>query len=90
MVFLLGGKGTKGGLTVVRDGGFGEEHVALSWHASGDWVDGKADIDAFSAEHGSEFGDGVLCFGDCHSVADDLKILFNQMALCTRNEGRRK
>lgn len=41
---------------IVRNAGFGEEHVALAWHAAGDGVDGEADVGAVGAEEAREFG----------------------------------
>ena len=36
-----------------------------------DGVDCEADVDSTGAEHGDDFGEGVLRLGDGHAVADD-------------------
>ena len=56
---------------VVGDVGFGEQHVHVAGHASGDGMDGEADVDALLGEHVIEFADFVLGLRDGHAVAGD-------------------
>lgn len=59
-------------LTVIRNRGLRKEHIALARHSPCDWMDCKTHIDSFGSQHLCNFGYGILCFGDCHTVADDL------------------
>src|SRR6267143_4612996 len=54
---------------VIGDIGFGEQHVHVAGHASGDWMNAEADIDAALAESVEEFANFVLGLRDGHAVA---------------------
>src|SRR6266849_4847487 len=54
---------------VVGDVGFGEQHVHVAGHASGDGVDAEADIDAAFRERVVQFAHFVLSLRDSHAVA---------------------
>src|SRR6185437_8422046 len=54
---------------VVGDVGFGEKHVHVAGHASGNGVNGEADVYALLGEAIVKFADFVLRLGDGHAVA---------------------
>src|SRR4029077_8220425 len=54
---------------VVGDVGFGEEHVHVAGHATGDGVNAEADVDAAFGERVEKFADFVLGLRDGHAVA---------------------
>ena len=56
---------------VVGDVGFGEEHVHVAGHSSGDGMDAEVDVDAALGERIVEFADFVLRLRDGHAVAGD-------------------
>ena len=49
--------------------GFCEEHIHVSWHASGNRVNGILDADSAGFQEFSKLMDCVLCLGNGHSVA---------------------
>ena len=54
---------------VVGNVGFGEQHVHVAGHASGDGMDAEVDVDAALGEGVVEFADFVLRLRDGHAVA---------------------
>src|SRR5208283_1076836 len=56
---------------VVGNVGFGEQHVHVAGHASGDRMDSEPDLDAFLGERVVEFAHFVLRLRHGHAVAGD-------------------
>src|SRR4051812_945724 len=61
------------GRTIVGHRSLRQKDVALPRHPSGDGMDGESNVDLIGAQVSNDIRNRVLCFGHCHTVADNLE-----------------